>query len=75
MFVRKVSMRLKADSAGEFTRKMEADIIPLLRKQQGFLDEMTLIAQGGKEVYGKTAPTPKNTIKPALPRSPNFSPA
>jgi hypothetical protein len=51
MFVRKVSMRLKADSAGEFTRKMEADIIPLLRKQQGFLDEMTLIAQSGKEVY------------------------
>ena len=51
MFVRKVSMRLKADSAAEFTRKMEDEIIPLLRKQQGFLNEMTLIGQTGKEVY------------------------
>jgi hypothetical protein len=51
MFVRKVSMRLKADSASEFTRKMEDEIIPLLRQQKGFLDEMTLIAQSGKEVY------------------------
>jgi hypothetical protein len=51
MFVRKVSMRLKSEAASEFTRKMESDIIPLLRKQKGFLDEMTLIAQSGKEVY------------------------
>jgi hypothetical protein len=51
MFVRKVSVRLKVDSAGEFIRKMEAEIIPLLRKQQGFLDELTLISQSGKEVY------------------------
>jgi hypothetical protein len=51
MFVRKVSMRLKSEGAAQFTRKMEDEIIPLLRKQKGFLDEMTLIAQGGKEVY------------------------
>ena len=51
MFVRKVSMRLKADAASEFIRKMENEIIPLLREQQGFLDEMTLLAQSGKEVY------------------------
>jgi hypothetical protein len=51
MFVRKVSMRLKSEAAVQFTRKMEDEIIPLLRKQKGFLDEMTLIAQGGKEVY------------------------
>jgi len=51
MFVRKVSMRLKSEAAAQFTRKMEDEIIPLLRKQKGFLDEMTLIAQGGKEVY------------------------
>jgi len=51
MFVRKVSMRLKSEAASEFTRKMEGEIIPLLRKQKGFLDEMTLIAQSGKEVY------------------------
>jgi len=51
MFVRKVSVRLKAEGAGEFIRKMEGEIIPLLRKQQGFLDELTLISQSGKEVY------------------------
>jgi heme-degrading monooxygenase HmoA len=51
MFVRKVSMRLKSESAVEFIRKMEGEIIPLLRKQKGFLDEMTLISQSGKEVY------------------------
>ena len=51
MFVRKVSVRLKTDGAGEFIRKIEDEIIPLLRKQQGFLDELTLISQSGKEVY------------------------
>jgi Antibiotic biosynthesis monooxygenase len=51
MFVRKVSMRLKSEAASEFIRKMEDEIIPLLRKQKGFLDEMTLLAQSGKEVY------------------------
>jgi len=51
MFVRKVAVRLKADGAGEFIRKMEDEIIPLLRKQQGFMDELTLISQSGREVY------------------------
>jgi len=51
MFARKVSMRLKPEGAGPFIQKMEDQIIPLLRKQKGFLDELTLIAQGGKEVY------------------------
>src|SRR5216684_8369317 len=51
MFVRKVSMRLKSEAAAQFIRKMEDEIIPLLRKQKGFVDEMTLIAQSGKEVY------------------------
>ena len=51
MFVRKVSMRLKSEAASQFIFKMEGEIIPLLRKQKGFLDEMTLLAQSGKEVY------------------------
>jgi hypothetical protein len=51
MFARKVSLRLRADAAGPFIQKMESDIIPLLRKQKGFLDELTLISQGGKEIY------------------------
>ncbi len=51
MFARKVSVRLKADAAGPFIQKMEDEIIPLLRKQKGFLDELTLVSQGGKEMY------------------------
>jgi quinol monooxygenase YgiN len=51
MFARKVSVRLKADAAGSFIQKMEDEIIPLLRKQKGFLDELTLISQSGKEIY------------------------
>lgn len=51
MFVRKVSMRLRSETASQFIRKMEDEIIPLLRKQKGFLEEMTLLAQSGKEVY------------------------
>jgi len=51
MLARKVSVRLKADAAGPFLQKMEDEIIPLLRKQKGFLDEVTLISQSGKEIY------------------------
>lgn len=51
MFARKVSVRLKADSAGPFIQKMEDEVIPLLRKQKGFLDEVTLISQSGRELY------------------------
>jgi len=51
MFVRKVTLRLRADAAGPFIRKIEDEIIPLLRKQKGFLDELTLISQVGREIY------------------------
>ena len=52
MFARKVSMHLKPDSVAEFTRKLEKDVIPLLRKQNGFQDEITLVATDGKEAFG-----------------------
>jgi heme-degrading monooxygenase HmoA len=51
MFARKVSLRLKSDAAGQFLQKMENEIIPLLRKQKGFLDELTLMSRTGKEIY------------------------
>lgn len=51
MFTRKVSVHLKVDATGQFIQKMEDEIIPLLRKQKGFLDELTLISQSGKEIY------------------------
>jgi heme-degrading monooxygenase HmoA len=44
MFTRNVTMKLKASSAAEFTRVIENEIIPLLRKQKGFRDEITFVA-------------------------------
>ena len=44
MYTRNVSMKLKADSTKEFTRVLENEVIPVLRKQKGFKDEITLVA-------------------------------
>ena len=52
MFARRVSMHLKPNSGTEFTERIEKDILPLLRKQKGFQDEITFIASGGKEAFG-----------------------
>lgn len=52
MFARHVSMKLKANSAPEFTRIIENEILPLLRKQKGFRDELTFIAPEGSLAVG-----------------------
>jgi hypothetical protein len=49
MFARNVTLHLKANSAPEFTRKLENDVLPVLRKQNGFKDEITFVAPNGKE--------------------------
>ena len=51
MFTRHVTMRLKPNSVPEFTRTFESEVLPLLRKQDGFKDEITLV-QGGIEALG-----------------------
>ena len=52
MFARIVSMRLKPNAAAEFSQTIEKKILPILRKQKGFRDEITLIASGGMEAVG-----------------------
>ena len=52
MFARRVSMHLKPNSAAEYTRRLEKDVIPLLRKQKGFQDEISFITTGGKDASG-----------------------
>ncbi len=44
MFVRQVTLKLKANSATELTRLIDNEIIPMLRKQKGFRGETTFIA-------------------------------
>ena len=51
MFAHKLSMYLKNDGALAFKNKIEGDIIPLLRKQKGFLQEITFLYLNGREVH------------------------
>jgi len=44
MYARNVSLHLKANTAGEFTQTLEKDVLPLLRKQNGFRDEISFVA-------------------------------
>jgi hypothetical protein len=52
MFARRVSMQLKPNSVAEFTQRTEKDILPLLRKQVGFKDEITFIGPGETKASG-----------------------
>lgn len=52
MFARNVSLHLKPNSVAEFTRTIEKEIIPLLRKQKGFQDEIMFVASSGLEAVG-----------------------
>ena len=52
MFARNVSLHLKPNSVAEFTRIIEKEIIPLLRKQKGFQDEISFVAPSGLEAIG-----------------------
>jgi hypothetical protein len=44
MYTRNVRIKLKTNGAPQFTRILETEIIPLLRKQEGFQDEMLFVA-------------------------------
>jgi hypothetical protein len=52
MYGRKVTMHLKPNSVAEFTQRLEKEIIPLLRKQKGFQDEITFVGPSGTEAFG-----------------------
>ena len=47
MFARNVSIHLKSNTLSDYTRTFENDVLPLLRKQNGFKDEITFAGQGG----------------------------
>jgi hypothetical protein len=54
MFTRHVVVKLKAKTAPEFTRLIEKEVIPMLRKQKGFLDEITFISPDLTEAIGNS---------------------
>lgn len=52
MFARRVSLNLKPNTKAEFAQQLQKEIIPMLRKQKGFQDEITFVVPSGKEAFG-----------------------
>ena len=50
MFARNVSIHLKSNTLSDYTRTFEKDVLPLLRQQKGFKDEITFAGHDGIDV-------------------------
>jgi hypothetical protein len=50
MFARNVTFHLKSNMLSDYTRTFDKEILPLLRKQNGFKDEITFSGPGGIDV-------------------------
>jgi heme-degrading monooxygenase HmoA len=50
MFARSVTVQLKPNSVAEFNRTFEKEILPLLQRQKGFQDAISLVASNGSVV-------------------------
>jgi hypothetical protein len=65
MFARNVSFHLKSNMLSDYTGTFENEILPLLRKQKGFTDEITLSNPGSLDASAislwETKPTQKLT--------------
>jgi hypothetical protein len=53
MFARRVSLELKSNNnVGDFTEMFEREVLPMLRKQKGFKDELMFVAPDGIKAFG-----------------------
>jgi hypothetical protein len=52
MFARNVSVHLKPNCSVAFTKLIQSETIPTLRKQRGFQGELTFVTPGGAEAVG-----------------------
>ena len=50
MFARNVSLRLKSNTLSEYGHLFDSQVLPLLRKQKGFRDEITIANSNGQDV-------------------------
>lgn len=86
MFSRIVTMRPKSDSSAKLTKTLEEQIMPILRKQAGFRDEIILLSPDSTkavavsfwdekekaEAYGRTAyPQVLEIVKDLLEENPS----
>ncbi|MGB7846728.1 MAG: antibiotic biosynthesis monooxygenase [Candidatus Acidiferrum sp.] len=51
MYARKASLCLKAEFVSKFLQKVEHEVVPLFRKQRGFLDHLIIVPDRGNVVY------------------------
>ena len=49
MYARNVTFHLKSNMLSDYTRTLENEILPLLRKQKGFKEEITLSNPGSTD--------------------------
>ena len=64
MYARNVSFRLKSNMLVDYTRTFDKDILPLLRKQNGFKDEITFAAPNEIDVTAISLWDNKEFLKP-----------
>ena len=50
MYARNVTFRIKANTQSDYTHTFENQILPLLQKQKGFMEAITLCNAGSPEV-------------------------
>jgi heme-degrading monooxygenase HmoA len=72
MFTRIVSLTLKPNVSTQFSQLLEQKVVPALRKEPGFQDEMVFIVAGGAEVVAisiwKTREDAENYARTAYPK-------
>ena len=49
MYARNVTLRIKANMQSDYTHTFENQILPLLKKQKGFKEEITLSSPGSQD--------------------------
>lgn len=49
MYARHVAVRLKPNMLSDFTKTFETTVLPILRRQKGFQDEITFAMPGGTD--------------------------
>ena len=50
MYARNVALHLKPNMLSDFTNTFDSNVLPILRKQKGFQDEITFAIAGGTDV-------------------------
>ena len=52
MYARIVNMKLRKNAQDDFAKTFENEVVPMLRKQNGFRDELSFVAPERSEVTG-----------------------